>query len=495
MLRRVGIALAAIAVAIGGCALGMRLAGSSIHDTALGEVALDVEPSVPGRVDVFIPLANWGIRSRPFDAPLTLNVSARSVERQALLRAAGGDRGVLDTTRADAEEAVEDALLRAVVWSAVATLFLAATLALVAGPRLGTRRRRIILTVACTAVAAALSGGSAWLTGRTFDASAFDQPDFYARGAELTQLLAIAEKSQEATAAYESSVDRTLGGYAQLLAGAARLAEREEPDSIALASDLHGNRAVLPALESAFRGQPILFAGDFGHDGSEAEADVLVPRMSDLGDEIVAVSGNHDSRLLMGRLEEAGVTVLDKGDVVLEGRRIAGWPDPFEWPGGRPDDPRRVFSFGELPDGDRAFERAQDDLRDWFDGLEPMPDIVMVHQNGLAQGLARHAAEQPGVELTIVTGHDHEQHVDRYGQVVVVDAGSTGAGGIFGIGTQSVGVANLHFTGTGLRAVDLVEIEPVSGAAQAERIVLEATDACEKDLLICHDEGEESPGG
>ena len=52
-------------------------------------------------------------------------------------------------------------------------------------------------------------------------------------------------------------------------------------------------------------------------------------------------------------------------------------------------------------------------------------------------------------------------------------------------------MANLHFGSAGLRAVDMVQIEPLSGAAQAERIVLDADDACDKDLLICHDEGED----
>jgi len=203
------------------------------------------------------------------------------------------------------------------------------------------------------------------------------------------------------------------------------------------------------------------------------------------------VSGNHDSRALMQALTRAGVTVLEGRESVVGGRRVAGWPDPLEWQG-RPDDPERIFSFAQMPDGDAAFERAASAVMAWFDGLERRPDIVMVHQNGLAQELARHVAEQPDqTPLTVLTGHDHAQHVDRYGHVVVVDAGSAGAGGLFGVGTENLGMANLHFGSAGLRAVDMVQIEPLSGAAQAERIVLDADDACDKDLLICHDEGED----
>ena len=482
-----------LCVAVAGCALGMRIAGSSVHDTALGEVSLTVEPAVPGRVDVFIPLANWGIRSTAFDAPLAINAEARSVERRALLGAAGGDRSVLETARDDARDAAESALVRAILWATLATFVAAVVLVLAAGGRLGSRRRRAVLCAACTVTAAALTGGSALLMAWTFDASAFDRPDFYARGAELNQLLDVAQKSQAATKGYESSVDRTLSGYAKVLAGAARLAEREEPDSFVLASDLHGNTPVLDALANVFTGQPVFFAGDVGHDGNVAEADLLVPRLSRLGDQLIAVSGNHDSSLMMERLERAGAVVLDEESTVIAGRRVAGWPDPLEWQGSRPDDPERIFSFAELPAGDRAFERAEQALITWFEGLDRRPDIVMVHQNGLAQGLARHvSAQDRGGPLTILTGHDHEQHVDRYaGGVVVVDAGSTGAGGVFGVGTEESGVANLHFAADGLRAVDMIQIDPLSGAARAERIVLAAEDACDEDLLVCHDAGEE----
>ena len=194
----------------------------------------------------------------------------------------------------------------------------------------------------------------------------------------------------------------------------------------------------------------------------------------------------------MDRLASAGGTVLDGRSTTVAGRPVAGWPDPLEWQGDRPDDPDRIFSFAELPDGDAEFESAEQALISWFEGLDQRPAIVMVHQNGLAQGLARHVSEEfAGDALTILTGHDHEQHIDRYDDVVVVDAGSAGAGGVFGLGTEEAGVATLHFSGDGLQAVDMIQIDPISGAARAERIVLESEDACDRDLLICHDAGED----
>ena len=56
-----------------------------------------------------------------------------------------------------------------------------------------------------------------------------------------------------------------------------------------------------------------------------------------------------------------------------------------------------------------------------------------MHENGLAQGLARASrATADKRPLLILTGHDHKQHIDRYGNVLVIDAGTVGAGGSSG---------------------------------------------------------------
>jgi hypothetical protein len=99
---------------------------------------------------------------------------------------------------------------------------------------------------------------------------------------------------------------------------------------------------------------------------------------------------------------------------------------------------------------------------------------VLVHQNGLAQWLAATLrARGEDRPLTILTGHDHRQHVTGYGPITVVDAGTAGASGLYGVGHDEVGLGDLHFAtdvGT-LQAADLIAVEPVSGAAQAQRVV------------------------
>jgi hypothetical protein len=212
----------------------------------------------------------------------------------------------------------------------------------------------------------------------------------------------------------------------------------------------------------------------------------------------VAVTGTHDSHAMMLALARRGVAVLtSKGQlradgsygaqtIVVDGLRVAGFEDPFEYSGAHPDNPNRIFSFGQLPDPGAAVTLQQRRLLRWFTSLDRRPDVVLIHENGLAQYLARTLwARGYGWPLTILTGHDHIQHVNHDGPIGVIDAGTVGAGGVYGVGSNYVGLGELYFA---LRfpvvdAADLIQVEPVSGVAQAQRIVL--SDRCARQHIGC----------
>lgn len=491
-------------LAVLGMALGLRTAGPSPSHTALGTVSMRVGPALHGEVDAFIPIADWGVRADAFSAPVRLHVEPRSVDRDAVIRAASGDAAVLEDAEADARQAARHALIRALLWSVAGAFALGVAAALLAR---AVGRRSLLESAAWllapTVLAAALSTIVLLRVQHTFHPEAFASPSFYARGAELGQLLDVAEKAQTVEGGYTSSVQRTLAGYATLLNAGANLAPVSTEPPAVLLSDLHGNKLVLAPLKRLFSGSPIYFAGDFGQRGSRAEARTLVPQVKALGSPLVAVSGNHDSSYFMRRLATAGVVVLtQRGRLLPNGKtdrrpvqeiaglRTSGFSDPLEWRGSDPDDPRRIFSFSERPDADRAYAAARKELLDWFLGLRPSPQVVLVHQNGLAQSLAE-ALQERGYRrpLLILTGHDHKQHIDRYREIFVVDGGTVGAGGVFGVGSQSVGVAQLHLAGNSStpRAVDLVTVEPVSGAATADRLIVHSASACEDERMRCHD--------
>ena len=65
----------------------------------------------------------------------------------------------------------------------------------------------------------------------TFDSNAFSHPRFYARGAELQQLLHVADDAQQEAAGYTSQVQRALGSFAALVATGGRFAREGRPPS------------------------------------------------------------------------------------------------------------------------------------------------------------------------------------------------------------------------------------------------------------------------
>jgi predicted phosphodiesterase len=307
-------------------------------------------------------------------------------------------------------------------------------------------------------------------------------------------------------AGYTSQVQRAIGSFAALVATGGRFT-REAPvtHQAILASDLHDNLLALKAVQRQFGSEPIFFPGDFGQTGSTTETRLIVARFAKFRQPIVAVSGNHDSTLLMRSLAAIGVIVLtDKGRLDKSGRtdgkpvqnvlgwRVAGYQDPLEAKR-NPASPSRIFSFAQLRNGDLYWAEAQQRLLDWFNGLEEPPDIVMVHENGLAQFLARSLQDQDYQRrLVILTGHDHKQHIDLYRKVMVVDGGTVGAGGVFGASKSPVGFAHLNLGRAGrLISADLVQAQPFTGAAQADRVVLNTKNPCRtRQPLNCH-----KPGG
>ena len=481
LLRAAAVVAVGALLVVGGMLLGWRLAGPSPADTEIGRVSFQVHPALTGQAEAVVPVADWGLRADAFDAPFEIKGELRSLEREALVRAAEGDASVLEAAESDIRDGARAAVLRAFAWGAVVSAVLLA-LATLIWRRL---RPRWALAAAGAGVLVVAGGASLFAARATFDAHAFERPTYFARGAELRRILEVAE-NERVRSSYGSEFASVLRSISTVLAD---VPAGEAPGrTFYLASDLHANALVVDPLATAIGDGPVLLAGDFGQRGSEAEAALLAPRVAALGDRVIAVSGNHDSERLMRRLASEGVTVLDDegrltqsgattGSPLIEvdGLTVAGFPDPLEK--GGTGEPERGSTFEELPDGEARFDRAAQGLVRWFDSLPQRPDVVMVHQVDLARALAQTLFERDeGHRLTVVTGHDHRQHVDRYGDIVLVDGGSVGAGGIFDAGRQSIGLAQLHFPadGPGLRSVDLIAIEPFSGQAQASRVVIDA---------------------
>ena len=474
--------LAATALAAAAMVAGWRVAGPVESETALGRVSFEVAATSSfGEVSAYVPIADWGIRADAFDSPFELAVEIRSLDRRGALEAAGGERDALTDTRESLEGSAQSAVIRGFAFGLAATLLVAVVLWLLRS------RFRLGLISAWVAGTGLLGTAACLLLAvTTFDARAFSSPSYYGRGPELAQLLAFFERQQD-NDRYTATFDNALTNFSAYLAEAPRVGDGTGR-AMFVGSDLHSNLPILSSLSSFVGQEPFVLAGDFGVSGSEAEAEAISPRIAELTGEVVAVSGNHDSSLLMERLAEDGISVVgtdgvlgsdgvyEGGSIEVEGLEIVGFSDPLEWQGPDPATSERIYSFPEFDDGDEQFAAAKEDVVAWFEGLASEPDIALIHQNSIAQHLAATLAEdgysQP---LTIVTGHNHFQAFDRYasGQINVVNAGTLGAGGPLRFGQESAGLGELHFAETDatLRSIDLIQIEPLSGQARAERVI------------------------
>ncbi|MGH2500739.1 MAG: metallophosphoesterase family protein, partial [Candidatus Limnocylindria bacterium] len=220
---------------------------------------------------------------------------------------------MLEAAEADLRAGARAAVLRAFAWG------FAVTAALIAVATLIWRnlRPRWVLAAAGATFALAAGGGSMIMAQSTFDARAFESPTYFARGAELGRILEVAEE-ERVRSDYGST-------FASVLRGISALLVREPANDAAtrelyLASDLHANALVIDPLADAIGSEPVIFAGDFGQRGGEAEARLLAPRVAALGDRVIAVSGNHDSSRLMRTLHDAGVSVLRSRAVLTPSR-------------------------------------------------------------------------------------------------------------------------------------------------------------------------------
>jgi predicted phosphodiesterase len=271
-------------------------------------------------------------------------------------------------------------------------------------------------------------------------------------------------------------------GIARLVEAPARRRELGTLPRFTLASDLHNNVLALPALERASLNVPLFFPGDLTDSGSPIETK-LVQRIVRDGNPFVFVTGNHDSDVLMRQLAKAGGIVLTQdgrllpngklGPVIanVRGLRVAGYSDPFM---------RFRARHYQRPGNPRPSPQQQVDFANWLRPLVGKIDLVMVHEPALAaQAIDELRAHPPKRPLVMLVGHTHVPSVNRYTNFTVLNGGTIGAGGPTNLTDHSnlslarvVYVIHPRFAPL---AADLVEINPDSGSATAERQRLDIT--------------------
>lgn len=487
---------ATITLVLLGMWAGSALAGSHSERTVLGEVKTQARLNFkdPG-VDVFVPLANWGIRFSAWKIPVQVAMEPRSLDRGALPRLASGDRDLLRAARNEVEGAALSAARRALTGAFLGG-FLGAVIAFLLLYRLRNPSAWKIAIGGAGAVplfiaALTITGALSW------DSQALSEPSYYASGDELPRIISIGERLDNQVDELSGQAEQTISSVAALLYS--RKTWARSSSSALQVSDLHNSTTALRVLRPLAGRQPVFWVGDFSTGGIALES-AMLEDVAKLGRPAVGVSGNHDSEALMMDLAGEGMVVLThkgvlqsdgstKGSPVVKiGKlKVAGFEDPLAAKGKKYPEPRTRYSFTDYPDGDKMALAAEKKMWRWWKDLSSRPDVLLVHQSGLARALARRIADyDPGRPLTVLTGHTHRQRIEISGDTVLIDDGTVGAGGILNLQPEA-GLVRLHFAGRRLQSVDMITLDLEKGDARARRILPAAPD-CNRKAVLCGQE-------
>ncbi|HEY4277772.1 MAG TPA: metallophosphoesterase [Conexibacter sp.] len=477
---RAGLAVVAVVLAVFAGALGALVGFRQDKTLPVATVRLSVQLDEPGALGIYVPLVDWGVRFGAVRLPVQLRVDVRRVDRDAVERIARNRTVDVDAVRASATHAIEDYLRALVVVVLFASLLAGSVVALAVRSRSGPRVRWLLgaaggAAIAVTAAVAVL------LPPR----GPLDHPTYFAHGADIPQALQAVETVNRSAGNLSEELNAQLVGLARLVLAPG---ERDELAAagprLTLASDIHNNVLVLPTLQRVSDHGPLFIAGDLTDRGSPLETDVT-REVATIGRPTVFVTGNHDSGTLELALARAGAIVMTRhgrlrpsgsyGRLVVRvaGLRTAGYDDPFTRRGpGREAGPR--------PEPRLTAEQLRE-FAAWFASIENRVDVVMVHEPDLVEPVLRElAARPPDHPIAFLVGHTHVQDLRVQHNVMLLNGGTAGGGGISNLDEhQPLGLAQLSF---GLRpfdplAADLVTVDPGSGDATARHERLDLADA------------------
>jgi predicted phosphodiesterase len=474
MLVRVLLAVLVIgAGTIAGMLLALQVGSEQRLTTTDGTIQSDVRADLDGHLVVYVPLIDWRVRLLDHDAPVTITLEVRSIDREEAregVSSASAAARSLQDVREDTREVVRATIRRAVL---VASIGGVVGSLLAGGLLAGLLLRRRWLLVA-PVVGVLVTGGIIAASLPRLEGIERQPLELVGAGPhadELPAVLRFAGQLLDVGDEYQEHFRTALASIGNVTSFAAR-SRAPRTHRALLMSDLHDNVFALDALEHYIDDDTTVFgAGDFVQVGARIEQQTAT-RVAHLGGEVVAVSGNHDTPQYMDALREAGATGLDatRVETEVDGLRVAGYPDPLE----RDEQSRgehRLRVYGD------AYDRQKDDVIEWWDSLDRRPDVVLIHQHGFAHHLAKVLAKRGDTKpLVILTGHDHELHVHATGPHVIVDGGTVGAGGVVAVGEQDASFAWLSVNGTRLVEVTLVSIEPLTGRARSERVAIHANE-------------------
>jgi predicted phosphodiesterase len=275
--------------------------------------------------------------------------------------------------------------------------------------------RRVLIAAASALV---LVGGTELATYATYDTSAFLSPTFSGSLSIAPKLIGPVEEATQHIDAFRTALEQIVSGSARVYTSI-QAAPPAGPNTIKVLhiSDIHLSPLGFSFAQKVAQGFGVDFVvdtGDITTFGTPAE-NFVTNYVPEFHVPYVFVRGNHDSgSLVQAMSKEPNVRVLDGTETTVDGISIYGYPDP-------------VFNNNNhnlnTHEFDQEVASADPIIARQVEALPQRPDVVMVHDNRMAQSVAGHVP-------LVLSGHFHVPAKTITDGTLYLQIGSTGGAGI-----------------------------------------------------------------
>ncbi|MFG1842247.1 metallophosphoesterase [Micromonospora sp. NPDC049175] len=424
-LRRVGLIVAVLAVALAGAVLGV-LAGGQV-DTDIGpfRANLSISPARDGGTTVDIPpLGALLLDSHDGPTHLTVRLGALDQGRtEALIDDPASISRASQSAVEDVRSGVMRLGLRALGASVLVTLILA-----------GLIFRNVRRTAWAGGLALLVTAGSLGTAAATVRPQAIEEPRYEGLLVNAPAIVGDARRIANDYTKYAEQLQRLVGNVSQLYTTVSALPLLEPTPGttrVLHVSDMHLNPTgwqLIRTVVEQFGIDVVIDTGDITDWGSEPEAS-FVGSIGLLKKPYVFIRGNHDSgKTAAAVARQPNAIVLNNSTTTVGGLTIAGIGDP-----------RFTPDKNTSPAGSGLTPQVADQVIDAGEQLattvrrSPQPvNIALVHDPASAGPLA-------GTCPLVLAGHTHARQVSRLPQApgqqptALMVEGSTGGAGLRGL--------------------------------------------------------------
>ncbi|QLQ39692.1 metallophosphoesterase family protein [Micromonospora robiginosa] len=424
-LRRLGVALALLAVALGGIVVGTYAGGHVGTDIGPFRAELKLSPSLDGGTTVDIPPLG-ALLLNSHDGPAYLTVEVGSLD-QGRTEALIDDPASISRASQSAVQDVRDGVMRlglkTLASAVLATLLLA-----------GLVFRDVRRTAWAGGLALAITAGSLGVAAATVRPQAIEEPRYEGLLVNAPAIVGDARRIANDYTKYAEQLQRLVGNVSKLYTTVSALpVVQPSPGTTRVlhVSDMHLNPTgwqLIRTVVEQFGIDVVIDTGDMTDWGSEPEAS-FVGSVGLLKKPYVFIRGNHDSpRTAAAVAQQPNAIVLNNSTTTVAGLTIAGIGDPRF----TPDKETSPAGSGLTSAVADQVIGAGEQLASTVQKSPRKVDVALVHDPASAGPLS-------GTCPLVLSGHTHARQVSKLPQApdkqptTLMVEGSTGGAGLRGL--------------------------------------------------------------